>query len=771
MAPNNDFTLDWWNYIPEAPTSIKDLFKLKAINSSCVHANGTGQVGNGGLTPVTHKMCALSSSKIVIVYDDETGDDLPHAKVGTIAGTIVTFGAEYDIDAGTNPITQQCAALSETTFVATWVDSSNDLKAKIGTVTGTAIAWGLPATLSLNAEIDRIEKLSSTSFVIVWSDNADKHGLCTIGTIVGTTITFGSDYEYNAVVTSTVRLCALDSTHFVVVYDDTGGDAACHCKVGVISSNTVIAYGAEYEPEAIAGVQDVYAIDSTHFLWVYITANAIGRYCTVANDDEVSFGASSTILAGAATWVSAGSFDSSTVFAVVATSVGNPAASKVGDISGTTITWRSNAAFNDDDILWSWCVRLNKYAVATIFNDYNDTVTCEVIISRRQDTIFQTQAYSNKLYAKVSSFYAEIDEEIEASPVINPGWHHFSINYDQSEADLYFTIDETAYYVDTAAYGLAVTPFELYFYVPTADYRLDDLWIDPATYNDPTVVSIAHYQSGQPWSSDLDYSTDLLIMPEAEGRAYIHNAYLAGFFGKALDLVEDNYTVTDVDGISVVRVTLVNADKAGILPTASANKDRILEFILVATGTGDFDVTPEGTETIGGYNAVFKLNAAGQRVRVQSDGSGWHVLDCLGTLLEFTSDAVVTITSPQSATWYNPTSHQLEITPGYWLGKYKIGVQAADAASIGIYAFTTLSTTNNGETDTTWSASGVFIDDHAAANLTIRNTFTMENNLLVPVTDIFYLNVKGASTGGGALTELITLGTVVKTLMQARRIA
>ena len=259
-------------------------------------------------------------------------------------------------------------------------------------------------------------------------------------------------------------------------------------------------------------------------------------------------------------------------------------------------------------------------------------------------------------------------------------------------------------------------------------------------------------------------------MPEAEGRAYIHNAYLAGHFSRALDLVEDNCVITDVDGISVVRVTLVNADKAGTLPTASANKDRILEFILVATGTGDFDVTPEGTETIGGYNAVFKLNAAGQRVRVQSDGSGWEILDCLGTLLEFTSTAVVTITSPQNVVWYNPTSHQLEITPGYWLGKYKIGVQAADAASIGIYAFTTLSTTNNGETDTTWSASGAFFDDHAAANLTMRDTFAIEDRLIVPVTDIFYLNIKGASNVGGALTQLVTLGTVVKTLIQARRI-
>ena len=772
MAPNNDFTMDWWDYIPEVPTSTKDLFKLKTVDSSCVHANGTKQTGNAAASVIGHGVSALTSNKIVIAYIDSGGDFYPHVKVGTIAGTTVTFGLEYDVISSVVLYTVRCAALGSAAFVAAWIDGNNDLKARVGTVSGTVVTWGDIVTLSLNAGagILQVSKLDSTHFAIAWDDDADGHGRCTIGTISGTTITFGSDYEFNAVSSGSVVLCSLDSTHFVVAYDDTGGDTACHCKVGVVSSSTVITYGAEYEPEAIAGVQDIYGIDSTHFLWVYTATNAIARYCTVANDDEVSFGASSTILAGAATWISAGSFDASTVFAVVETSDGNPAASKVGDISGTTITWRANAAFNDDNIAYSWCTKLSKYAIATIYNDYNDADACEVIISRRQDTIFQTQAYSNKLYAKVSSFYAEIDEEIEASPVINPGWHHFSINYDQSEADLYFTIDETAYYVDVAAYGLAVTPFELYFYVPTADYRLDDLWIDPATYNDPTVVSIAHYQSGQPWSSDLDYSTDLLIMPEAEGRAYIHNAYLAGFFNKALDLVEDNYTVTDVDGISVVRVTLVNVDKAGTLPTASANKDRILEFILVATGTGDFDVTPEGTETIGGYNAVFKLNAAGQRVRVQSDGSGWEILDCLGTLLEFTSDANVTIAGINSDVWGNPAGHSLAFTPGkIWRTTYFVNTYSDDTGSNYINAFATLHTTNNAET-LAHSSRFYIKDDHAAATIGVMGAATKTFDLTIATPTIYYLNLKGLSSAGGALT-VRAYGASGQTFIRARRIA
>jgi len=214
------------------------------------------------------------------------------------------------------------------------------------------------------------------------------------------------------------------------------------------------------------------------------------------------------------------------------------------------------------------------------------------------------------------------------------------------------------------------------------------------------------------------------------------------------------------------------SDRVFDLPAATGS-GKVAGIFKPDSGAGDVDVTPNGTDNINGLNAVWKINAQFQYVVLQDRAAGeWHVLDCLGTLLEFTSAADVAIGSPQSGTWANPASHSLSITPGYWLGKYKVTANTSDVSStvLGIYA--TLSTANNSESDVTWSEGGMTGNSHAAATLITRMTFFVELPLLVAVTTTYYLNIKGASDAAGALTSLTTYGASVgETLISARRIA
>ena len=215
------------------------------------------------------------------------------------------------------------------------------------------------------------------------------------------------------------------------------------------------------------------------------------------------------------------------------------------------------------------------------------------------------------------------------------------------------------------------------------------------------------------------------------------------------------------------------SDRVFDLPPATGS-GKVAGIFKPDSGAGDIDVTPDGTDNINGLNEIWKINAQFQYVVLQDRAAGeWHVLDRLGTLLEFTSAANVAIGSPQSATWYNPTGHSLSLTPGLlWRTKYKITVDAADLTSASILVKATLSTTNNSESDIEWSSGNYWRNDHASTTVYLFNTFFMEKSLTVPVADIYYLNILSTSGGGGGLSTLRTQGASVGgTLISARRIA
>ena len=53
-------------------------------------------------------------------------------------------------------------------------------------------------------------------------------------------ISYGTTYPFNSAVTVNISITYLDSTHFVVVYEDDGGDDYGCAKIGVISNDDTI---------------------------------------------------------------------------------------------------------------------------------------------------------------------------------------------------------------------------------------------------------------------------------------------------------------------------------------------------------------------------------------------------------------------------------------------------------------------------------------------------------------------------------------------------
>jgi len=211
----------------------------------------------------------IDSTHFVIAYADDGNNNNGTAIIGTISGTSISFGSKYVFNAGhTNYIS--AAMIDSTHFVVAYMDVGNSSygTAIIGTVSGTSISFGSEYVFNAadNYYIS-VATLDSTHFVVAWQDAGNSnYGTAIIGTVSGSSISFGSEYVFNAGATYYISAAMIDSTHFVVAYWDNGNSDYGTAIIGTVSGST-ISFGSEY----VFNTGNTYhisvaTIDSTHFV-------------------------------------------------------------------------------------------------------------------------------------------------------------------------------------------------------------------------------------------------------------------------------------------------------------------------------------------------------------------------------------------------------------------------------------------------------------------------------------------------------------------------
>ena len=139
--------------------------------------------------------------------------------------------------------------------------------------------------------------IDSTHFVVCYRDIGNSsYGTAIIGTIASVDeISYGSEYVFNEAVTYYNSVALIDSTHFVVCYRDGGSSDYGTAIIGTIANDDEISFGSKYFfNEAETSFISVALIDSTHFVVCYQDDGGddygIAIIGTIANDDEISFG-------------------------------------------------------------------------------------------------------------------------------------------------------------------------------------------------------------------------------------------------------------------------------------------------------------------------------------------------------------------------------------------------------------------------------------------------------------------------------------------------
>jgi len=189
---------------------------------------------------------SIEEDRFVVVYEDRDLPNHGYAKVGSISGTTITFGASgaYMSDTGSLGAPMSVSFLTPSSFVVAYQEglSPNDEVVKIGTMSGTTITFGSGYTFapSGNSSYVTVDRMSDTKFAIAYTDQNDGAKIKgIIGTVSSSgTVDFGDAAQF-ATNGSNIGMAILNSDQIVVGYRQGFASLAGESKIGSVSGTTI----------------------------------------------------------------------------------------------------------------------------------------------------------------------------------------------------------------------------------------------------------------------------------------------------------------------------------------------------------------------------------------------------------------------------------------------------------------------------------------------------------------------------------------------------
>ena len=145
-----------------------------------------------------------SNNKVVIAFRDEGNSNYGTAIVGTVSSTSISFGSATVYESANSSEQAGTFDNNSNKVVIAYKDggNSNNGTAIVGTVSGTSISFGSAATFDTSTSTDGITATfdsSNNKVFLAYQDGGNSnYGTAVIGTVSGTSISFGSEVVYNS---------------------------------------------------------------------------------------------------------------------------------------------------------------------------------------------------------------------------------------------------------------------------------------------------------------------------------------------------------------------------------------------------------------------------------------------------------------------------------------------------------------------------------------------------------------------------------------------
>jgi len=323
-------------------------------------ADAFGVSGNTG--HVTSAFDYNTANVFVVAY--KVGS-LVYVVVGTVSGTSVTFGTPVVLNGGANADFPRIAFDPNTAgkFVLTYLDKTTSTPngtTIVGTVSGTSITFGTTTALNVYCSLAvglSFDPNTTGGIAFVYQDGSNaSYGKVKTATISGTTITFVTTATFNA--SSTYEpLIEFDPTtagKFVVTYKDQNNSQFGTARVGALSGTSVS-----------FGTAVVFNSGTTNYMSSAFAPNMAGKFVVAYQDTSnsnygalvvgtvsgtsISFGAE-VIFASSYVYSGSISFDPTQVgkFVIGYVDIGNSQDGKivVGTLSGNTASFTGPSVYD-----------------------------------------------------------------------------------------------------------------------------------------------------------------------------------------------------------------------------------------------------------------------------------------------------------------------------------------------------------------------------------------------------------------------------------------
>ena len=313
---------------------------------------------------------ALSNGDTVVVNSDGT--------VSAVAGSSASAGTKATFESASSNHLGAVYDPNTDKVVVFYRDLGNSYygTAAVGTISGTSISFGTPVVFySNNSQYSNpVYDANSTKIVNYFSRDPDNYGMAIVGTVSGTSISFGTAAIYATAQVRTLGAAYASNTNTsVVLYRDEDTSNTAKAVAGTVSGTSIsfgsitTAYSSSTTSDG-ALVAGQNATGDVRLLGLFNTSSE--TRCVVLSTSGTSVSASGTTQVNSATSNStSAAYDSNASKFLIAYSDSGSSYlvnSKVASISGTTVSLGSEVNVSSDT---------NAYGLSTAFNSTGNKVT------------------------------------------------------------------------------------------------------------------------------------------------------------------------------------------------------------------------------------------------------------------------------------------------------------------------------------------------------------------------------------------------------------
>jgi hypothetical protein len=185
-----------------------------------------------------------ANNKVIVSYSDSGDSNKGKAVVGTVSGLSISFGTPVQFHAGATYYGGISFDTNAGKCLIVYLDGdTNQTEAIVGTVSGTSISFGTTATVTTNYGAFPAVAYDSTAqkhLVTYRDDNDSSIGKAKVATISGTSVSFGSEATFEPGRADAGKIAYdANAQKLVVSYYDADNSSYGTSAVGTISGTSV----------------------------------------------------------------------------------------------------------------------------------------------------------------------------------------------------------------------------------------------------------------------------------------------------------------------------------------------------------------------------------------------------------------------------------------------------------------------------------------------------------------------------------------------------